>query len=290
MSYIVSHVSPDWDAIASLWLLQRFGPFDEAEIALVNTGAPDPAMLANATAVVDTGRELAPDRWRFDHHQLPGAEANSCCAASLVFQWLKPLNDPAHLEYLAPLIDLIEAGDTGKPAANESRRTGIHAMLSAWKARGILRDIDLIARGYDVLDDLAEHLLAAYEARRSLDRHVVYRSIDGLLVALDKAPQGATYAAFEAGAQLVLWHSPSEETVSVGINRAPESGVHCGWLATKTKLREEYGTPIQQELATWYIHEAGFFAGRGTRKAPDLRPLTVSIETIAAAIDNVWHR
>jgi hypothetical protein len=225
---IVGHVSPDWDCIAALWLLQRFGGFADATIALVNTGAPDAAILADAAAVVDAGRELNPLRNRFDHHQLPGAEASECCAASLVFQWLKPLEDPTHLEYLAPLIGLIYAGDTGKSAANESRRIGIHALLSAWKARKV-SDTALIAIGYDVLD-LAAHLLSQRHATATLDTHTVYRSADGLLIALDGAPQGATFAAFETGALLVVWHNPQPDTIGVGINRAPESGIDCGAL------------------------------------------------------------
>jgi nanoRNase/pAp phosphatase (c-di-AMP/oligoRNAs hydrolase) len=32
MAYIVGHVSPDWDCIAALWLLQRFGGFEETRI------------------------------------------------------------------------------------------------------------------------------------------------------------------------------------------------------------------------------------------------------------------
>lgn len=293
---IVSHVSPDWDAICSLWLLQRFGGFEDATIALVNTGNPDPDVLASAAAVVDTGRKLDPLHNRFDHHQLLGAEANDCCAASLVFQWLKPLDNPAHLEYLAPLIDLIYAGDTGKPAANPSRQLGIHALLSAWKARKVA-DTALIAIGYDVLDDLAAHLKRASEAAPSLDQHTVYRSADGLLIALDGAAQGATFAAFEAGAQLVVWYSPQEGTIAVGINRAPESGIDCGGLILGLLNDSEcnvgpveYGGPIYLELCTWYRHNSGFFAGRGTAKAPDTTPLRAPIVDIAAALDAAWRR
>lgn len=293
---IVSHVSPDWDAICALWLLQRFGGFEDATIALVSTGSPDPEILAEAAAVVDTGRVLNPLRHRFDHHQLPGAEANTCCATSLVFQWLKPLDNPAHLEYLAPLIALIYAGDTGKPDANPSRQLGIHALLSAWKARKVA-DTALIAIGYDVLDDLAAHLKRASEAAASLDTHTVYRSEDGLLIALDGAAQGATFAAFEAGALLVVWHSPMDSTVSVGINRAPESGIDCGGLILGLLNDSEcgvgpveYGGPVYLELCTWFRHNSGFFAGRGTAKAPDARPLACPIADIAAALDAAWQR
>lgn len=289
MTYIVGHVAPDWDCIAALWMLQRFGPFGDAEIKLVNTGTPDPAVLEGAGAVVDTGRQLDPQAWRFDHHQLPGAEANETCAAQQVYFRLIFYRNEIDLGYLQPLIDLVFAGDTGKPEAAQSRQIGIHALLSAWKAARWPDEI-LITWGYEVLDDLAAHLLRAYEARQTLDAHTVYRSADGLLIALDKAPQGATQAAFEAGALLVVWHNPMEATVAVGLNRAPESGIHCGELAAMVGVAQPLGSPIETELRSWYKHPSGFFAGRGTPKAPDDRPLAVPVANLAAALDTAWGR
>lgn len=292
---IVGHISPDWDCITALWLLQRFGGFEDATIALVNTGAPDPVVLAGAAAVVDTGREFDPLRHRFDHHQLPGAESKNTCAAFQVFQHIAP---DERLDFLAPLNALILNGDTGGRhyGAEWSRLTGIHALLSAWKARKVPDEM-LIQRGYDVLDDLAEHLLAAREARQSLEQHTVYRSSDELFVALEGAPQGATHAAFDAGARLVLWHNPSEATVSVGINRAPESGVDCGGLVLGLLNDSEcgvgpidYGGAVYLELCTWYRHNSGFFAGRGTAKAPDVTPLRAPLVNIAATLDAAWVR
>jgi uncharacterized protein UPF0160 len=283
---IVSHVSPDWDAICSLWLLQRFGGFADAEIALVNTGTPDVGLLARASAVVDTGRVLDPEHHRFDHHQLPGNEASSCCAASLVFQWLK--KDAADLEYLAPLIDLIYAGDTGKPAADLSRKVGIHAILSTRKAAE-WSGMNLIGLGYALLDDIAAHLKHAHEARATLDRYTVYRSRDGLVIALDGAPQHATTAAFEASAQLVVWHNPQADTIGVGINRARESGIDCGVLIGLAAHYVDAGA-LFDELMSWYRHPSGFCALRGSAKAPDARPLGVPIAEIAAALDAAWVR
>lgn len=287
---IVGHVSPDWDCITALWLLQRFGGFEDATIALVNTGTPDPEILAEAAAVVDTGRVYDKYTDRFDHHQFPGATANETCAARQVWMHLRPGGD---LEHLAPLIDLIYAGDTGKPAANPSRQLGIHALLSAWKARKV-SDTALIAIGYDVLDDLAAHLKRASEARQSLDAHTVYRSADGLLIALDGATQGATFAAFEAGALLVVWHSPQPDTIAVGVNRAPESGVDCGALVAGicagVCIRGPVDEAVVCELLTWYRHNSGFFAGRGTAKAPDATPLRAPLVEIAAALDAAWER
>lgn len=295
--YIVTHTSPDWDAIGAVWLLQRFGGMEEADVRFVNTGAPDLTLLEGAAAVVDTGRVLDPERLRFDHHQLPGAEANGTCATFQVFGHLAPNGELVHL---APLNALILHGDTGgrNYGAEWSRLTGIHALLSVRKARRA-DDLALLTWGCAVLDDLADHLKARYEARETLEQHTVYRSADSLLIALSGAPQGATFAAFELGARLVVFHSETPESVAIGVMRGGEQQEpHCKALILGLLNDAEcdapgsirWDSPEYIEMARWYLHEAGFFAGRGTAKAPDPRPLECSVADIARAIDAAWRR
>lgn len=287
---IVTHTSPDWDAIASCWLVERFvnrfGDFTDCEVQFVNTGTPDPALLAAAHAVVDTGRVYDPARMRFDHHQLDGAAANATCAAQQVYAWL--CESRPDLAYLQSIIDLIYHGDTGKSDANLSRSVGIHALLSVRKARRE-SDRDLLAWGYGVLDDLASHAKAQADARASLAQHTVYRSTDGLVVALEGAPQGATYAAFDAGARMVVFYSVLPDTVSVGVMRGGENqDVHVGDVVASAMAQAD--APLRTEFTRWFRHPAGFFAGRGTAKAPDPTPLPVSVATIAAVLDAAWLR
>lgn len=291
---LVTHTSPDWDAITATWLLMRFGGMEAADVEFVNTGAPDAAVLASADAVVDTGRIHDHARLRFDHHQLPGRAASETCAAFQVLQHLAPNGELVHL---APLNALILHGDIGSRAygAEWSRLVGIHALLSVRKARKA-GDLALLTWGMDVLDDLAEHLKTRYEAREALDACTVYRSEDGLVIALCEAPIHATGAAFEAGARLVLFQSCSEETNAIGIQRAGEwQEPHCGGLVSS--LLNDYDCGLDDisaatyaELATWYRHQAGFVACRGTQKAPDPRPIEADIVDIARAIDAAWQR
>lgn len=294
---IVTHTSPDWDAITSVWLLQRYGGLNDSSIVFVNTGNPDQEALTQATAVVDTGRVLDPTRLRFDHHQLPGQEANNTCATWQVFSHIAPNGE---LDYLAPLNALILNGDTGGKnyGAEWSRLTGIHALLSVRKAR---RDSDalLMAWGFDILDDLATHLKARQEARETLERYTVYRSEDNLVWALSGAPQGATFAAYEMGARIVVFHSEQENSVAVGAMRGGE-GIepHLKQLVLGILNDAEcdapgsiaWGSPEFTELARWYLHEAGFFAGRGTAKAPDPTPLETTTEALAKVLDLAWKR
>jgi hypothetical protein len=287
---IVTHTSPDWDAIGAVWLLKRYGGLEDCEVAFVNTGNPDPTVLAAARAVVDTGREYDPARLRFDHHQFPGQEANDDSATLLV--WADVVNGRG-MPWLEDIALLIFAGDTGKPdfGADWSRHIGIHALLSARKARGE-SDAALMEWGFSVLDDLAAHLNMRHEARATLKAHTVYCSSDGLVRGLQGAPQGATFAAYEDGARLVIFHSESPTTVSVGVMRGGESQEpHAGELIQRI-IASEGAVPqdIVNELRTWYNHSAGFFSGRGTAKAPDPRPLSCNVRDIAEWIDKIWKR
>lgn len=300
--YIVTHVSPDWDAIGYAWLMQRFGGCESMYVRFVNTGRPDPDVLAGAYSVGDTGREYDPDSLRFDHHHLAGHEANATCAAMQAYQWLLAREATPALVAIRPLVELIYCGDTGKALAGapESRALGIHALLSAWKARQASDEL-LLGRGYAVLDDLASVLLARQEAQIGLADYVVYRSTDGLVVALRDAPQGATAAAFELGARLVCFQSTMklpDGTISHarGIQRGGEGAdVHIGHVVESIIDAYSMGVgghdmAIHAELSSWYRHEAGFFAGRGTAKAPDAAPPACDIVLIAGAIDAYWVR
>lgn len=306
MTTIVTHTAPDFDAIGACWLLTRYGPYKkEASVEFVNTGNPDRAALDIADAVVDTGREFNPDRLRFDHHHFPGAQANLTCATQQVYEHLCIVRSDyedvtlstSGILHLRPIIDLIYAGDTGRHEADQSRATGIHALLSVKKARRASNE-ELLAFGYDLLDMLAERLRAQSVARQELASKVVYRSDDGLIVAIKDGSPGSTFAAYEDGAWLVLFQSsmPEVPTNAIGIMRGGESQEpHAGGLVGAVLEDMEYHSEhihsaIYDELATWYRHEAGFFAGRGTAKAPDARPITVDLAEVARLIDRAWGR
>lgn len=302
---IITHTSPDFDAIAACWLLQRFGPGrgDRVEFRPANTPA---AELAHAN-VVDMGGGC------YDHHQL--ADPQATCAAKLVYKALAGnIHDMAQsaagpaaywqFDGLAPLIDLIWRGDTGRLTPTE-RDCGIHALLSSYKATSP-GDQATLEYGYGILDALAARLGRQAEAAAQLAEKLVYRSKDGLFVAVDGGDRNVSNAAFAAGAAVVLFHSPLPETVSVGLARSPEfDGVNVGELCRRAEVGartavswagddnirlQTEAAAIAAELETWYRHGAGFFAGRGTAKAPDARPLAVPMARLAAVLDGAWIR
>ena len=122
-----------------------------------------------------------------------------------------------------------------------------------------------------------------------LATHAVYRSDDGLLVALKNAPRDATFAAHENGARLVVF--ADYERNAIGVMRGGEGqDVHCGELVNAVVNDPTAPTDLGSELDTWYRHQAGFFSGRGTDKAPREDAIDVDVIDVARAIDAAWHR
>lgn len=286
MSYIVTHTSPDWDAIGSCWLLQRFGPFASAEVRFVNTGSPDGETLTGAVAVVDTGRVYSPAQRRYDHHQDNYPD-------SAVARVAMDLDTPP---WVVPLVDLIHHGDIGSPreGADWSRLVGLHAALSGAKTRG-LDDAALLAYGYQLLDDVAAHLKAQHDARVMLDSVTVWKSDDGLVWAIQDGGPQSTRAAGELGARLVVYAytKPATEDApaqyGMGLWRcggAETTTPHCGELATLAATQA--GGAVGAELDSWFKHPVGFFAGAGSDKAPRYDPPAPSVVEVAQAISAAW--
>jgi hypothetical protein len=297
VTYIVTHTSPDWDAITSCWLLQRVGGFAGAEVRFVNTGAPDAETLAGAAAVVDTGREYDPDRHRYDHHQ----DAYADSATGRVALWV---DAPS---YLTPLIALVHHGDFGSPreGAKWSRTVGLHAALAGAKARK-LDDAALLVYGYQLLDDIAALLRSRAEAAASIESCVTWKSADGLVWAIENGGPGATHAAGELGARLVIYRyiHPGEHCDD-DLDIAPSSGFgcwRCGGVEVTTPhvgdlvaaaldiSRDQEPPEVEYELSHWFRHPVGFFAGWGTDKAPRSEAPRVDAATIAALISDMWQR
>lgn len=107
---IVTHVSPDADALAAAWLASRhiayeIGDESDAPIVLIPAGTPAPS---DAYAVVDCGGIYDAKALRFDHHQFPGKQASTTSATELVFQ---SYSGHVRTPHLTALVEAVTDGD-----------------------------------------------------------------------------------------------------------------------------------------------------------------------------------
>lgn len=292
---IVTHTAPDFDAIGAAWLLQRFGGLEDASIVFQPIATPNADVLRYATAVVDIGREYDESRLRFDHHQFLGNEASQHSATSLVAEYLTKRGQLP--SFLMPIIDLITDADGRNvlyASVKTSRKLGIHALLSAYKQFGmpllpndksIRNDHDVLEFGYAILDMIGGRLDKIGRAKTQYQ--YVARIISPGFCLLHNAGREITQYAFEEEKMdLVLFVNEQPHTVTVGLQRHPESSLNCGDLVN---MAEQLYPVIISETSRWFRHQAGFFAGRGTDKSPDLTPLCVDLDILAHAINEVYR-
>jgi hypothetical protein len=286
---IITHTSPDFDAIAFLWLMVRFASgFDDAAIEFMPLNAIDEEKLATADAVGDMGKIYDPENLRFDHHHLSGNQSITTCAAMQTFEWL--LFEGYDLEYLWPLIKEIHQGDLAKTPL-----VGIHSQLFGWKSSakeaGIeYSDEEIYSYGAHILSQIEFWLKRKAESRKELEKKVVWKSPDNSVWAIIGGSTSVSFAAYEEGARIIVFEgepivlNDGSITYPVGASRSPEWGQpHLGEIV-ETILASDYSPNIKDELSAWFRHNAGFFAGRGTPKAPNGNPLKVRIEEIAKVI------
>ena len=302
MKTIVTHVNPDFDATTYVWLMRKYAPgFEDAQINFMPFNDIDRPVLDAADSVGDMGGLYDPLHWRFDHHQFEGRAATGTCAAKMV--WLQLMELGQDLYYLKPLMDEIHQGDLARTPL-----VGIHSLMRGWKAAAkaagrLLSDYEVLDYGFFILKPIAFWLEKKAADKAELTECVAWKSEDNLVWAIRGGEVGTSYAAYDEGARVVVFqgkptkldgaHGAQVITYPVGANRAPEwQDPHLGELIRNIISGIDAPTyvRIKTELARWFCHNAGFFAGRGTGKAPDPEPLRVNLVEIAQAISIAWER
>jgi hypothetical protein len=306
-AFIVTHVNPDWDALTSAWLLSRFHPkTTHAQLVFVTAKNPPAELLSAATAVVDVGLAYDPNALRFDHHQDDFTENLS--ATGLVFKHLKEngiannyFNNLAHIEPIVKLVNNIDMGDRG-PEAEFSFQFGIHALLSAERYRlsTMVEKENLFSEtarwAFGILDLLCEKMSHEAKQRIAFESKMVFRSEDNKFCA---ARGTNDMTVFSSGADVALIMTDGSRLPTGGItypltlSRAPgKKSPNIAELVESILAQNSHAISptLRDELTRWWKHPAGFYAGRGTPKAPCEIPITVDFLELAKLINDAWKR
>lgn len=307
-AFIVTHVNPDWDALGAAWLLSRFHPkTTHAQLMFVTAKNPDADMLRAATAVVDVGLVYDAKNLRFDHHQEDYAENLS--ATGLVYKHLVEsgiagnyFNNLQHIEPLVRLINNVDLGERA-PEGEFSFQFGIHALLSAERYRLSTQTdkenlFSEVARwAFGILNLLSEKMSHEARQRIALENKLVYRSEDKRFCA---AKSTNDMTVFSAGADVALVMSESgarlpsgQTTHPITLSRAPgkkEPDIAGLVEEILTKAGPNLDANLREELERWWRHPAGFYAGRGTPKAPCGLPIEIDFLKLAKLVDAFWKR
>ena len=272
---IVTHIFPDLDAIASVWLLQRF---DEglkiAKLEFVPAGQTyqNQAVDCDPTVIhVDTGMG------RFDHHQ----ENQRTCAAELVFNYLKSEKKVA-LKYqsaLERLIEIVTQADQfedfyWEKASNDRYEFFLQYLLDNLKLSGKLNDTELVYQGMALLDAVLFGLRQKILTEEEIAKGIKFESKWGKCLGVETQIIFDIKLAHKLGFNLVVRKEP--ETGFVSIKSQPKKELDLSELYEALKKADGQ--------ADWFFHSSKHIISNGSRHNQNMKPSHLSLNEIIEII------
>ena len=270
MKTIVTHLSPDLDAIASVWLIKKYLPdWNDAQVKFVPSGttldnqSPD---SDKDVIHVDTGLG------KFDHHQTNDYTS----ATKLVYKYLIG-RDYIEEKEIKPLEKIIEYVNSTDHFA-EVFYSDPEADRYDFMVRQLVDGLKVINRDeaklMEIIFLLLESALIVFKnkvnAEEEINRGFVFKSYLGRSLALESKNEEAVKLALKKGFTLVIRRHP--EVGFTRIKTIPEK---------KYSLRPIYEKILEvDKKGSWFFHISGHMLLNGSSGNPKLIPTTLSINKI----------
>lgn len=278
MKIIVTHLSPDIDAITAVWLIKRFLPkWQEAKLKFVPAGSTldnnppdkDPNIIH-----VDTGFG------RFDHHQTK----KFTCAAQLVFNFLKEKKylKKNQIEPLERLINQINNFDHFQevyfPNPSEDYYEFMIGSIIDSGLKNILKDDEKIVLAiFPFLDALLNIFSKKISAEKEIKKGYIFQSFYGKTLVLQTKNEETIKLGQKMGFKLVARKDP--ETGHIRIKTLPDK---------KLSLKPLYEKIIQvDKKATWFLHKSENMLLNSSSKNPNFIPSKLTIYQLIEIIKSI---
>lgn len=287
---IVTHKSPDLDAIGSVWLLRRFRPeLTDAYVTFVPAGSTLPE---DAIADIEKAIEQKIDRHaiihtdtglgEFDHHQ-PERAGERYSATRLVHLDLIAHNpDLRRDEALEKLVNFIHLADHFKeitwPEYKEWRSLFyLTDIIDGAKYSGGYDDYELLLWASTLLDAMYSRLQHELKADRELQRNAKWLTVGKYQVcAVSSANHQTERRALRLGADLMLRQDPM--VGNVRIKARPDCDIDLTALYEAILLEDKVGE--------WFLHNSKKMLLNGGQKGPQFKPTSLSLTKIL----RLWER
>jgi hypothetical protein len=298
---IVTHSSPDWDAIGSVWLLNTFLPgWESAQTVFVPAGmrhqysiAPDrdiEVIQGKETIHVDTG--MGP----LDHHQTSSMEV---CAASIVWEYVKTRN-PAlshptdqmkrRMRAVSEIVEYIVALDHFQEvfwpdAADVRNEFGLYGLLEGYKSQHPNDDAGYITFGMLLLDAMIHRLEEVQWARDQIDTEgITFQIKDGRCLALETINDEVMKLAQKMGFVLVIRKDPRKGYVRIKAGPRQRGEEEAGIDLTQAYEQLKKMDPH----ATWFLHVSKKMLLNGSPKNPKMVPSTLTLKQLKEVIMHIY--
>lgn len=291
MKLIVTHFSPDLDAVTSVWLIKRFFKnWEKAEVKFVAAGKTlenQPVDTDENVIHVDTGLG------KFDHHD--GDE--DTCAARLVLNEIRHLRHPEFISGFVSkkkrMLNQVQHDDLNEMAlerlvmvVNEIDHFrevywpnpeadfydfGMIGMLDGWKVMFGNEPEKIIELSLPCLDGIYKQLQNKVWAEKLLlEDGIEFKTKWGKAVGIETGNDEVIHTGQKKGFQIVVRKDVRKGYIR--IKSLPDPQIDLSDLFLKLKKADPE--------ATWYLHPGKHMILNGTTKNPEMRPTKLTLKEI----------
>lgn len=306
MKIIVTHTSPDMDAITSVWLIKRFLPgWEDAKVFYVPAGqrykniefknpqesSPVERYGDDEVIHVDTG--FGP----LDHHQ---ASSDAVCGASLSWDYVrtqnKDLNVPASekmevkREAISRIVSVVISIDHFKEVFWKEPTADYHEFQLMGVLEGLKQEkpdhddyyTDFVMRALDALVYTFENRIWAEKEIR--EKGVEFKTKWGKGLGFETLNDTVLKLSQKMGNTIVVRKDPRKGYVR--IKAKPYNNAEKGSVDVDLTVAYEALKKIDPG-ATWFLHVSRKMLLNGTPKNPKMRPTKLSLEEIIKVLQKL---
>lgn len=284
---IVTHHSPDLDAIGAVWLLKRFDTqnYEDAQIEFVNPGerleekkAKDLGYSLDQVSHVDTGLG------KFDHHQ-PVRAQEYVCATSLVYQHVVALNPPLKQDRaLKELVQFVNEIDhfheiNWSDAGSLRYTFMIHELIRGYELVDSQNDQAQLEFGSQCLDCAYQILKQTIKANELIEKNAIQFSITaGACIAIETSNEETLKQAQKQGYLLVMRKDPDKGHIRIKVR--PDASFTLKNLYQAIKKIDDSGS--------WFYHPGGKMLLNGSLKHRNQTPSPLSLQQVIKLVQQVY--
>ncbi len=274
---IVTHMSPDLDAIASAWLITRYFPdWERAEYEFVPAGQSLNGMKPDSDPDimhVDTGLGT------FDHHQF----SERLSATKRVFDYLAEEGyikerDMDALERMTHFVNEIDNfGEVAFPDPVDIRYAFcLHEFIYPLRSK-LSSDIELMNAVMLILDSILLNVKSNVNAEEEVREGAVITTRWGKTLFMETKNEVSVKYALKVGYDVVVRRDP--ENSQVRIKTQPKDGYDLTPLYDIVKKRDP--------KATWFLHASTHMLLNGSSKNPNSVPSSLTMAQLIAILKDV---
>lgn len=286
MKLLVTHRSPDLDALASVWMLRRFDArnYADSKLYFVNAGesvdlrtAADLGFSPEDITHTDTGKG------QFDHHQEERGKLR-VCATSLVYDYVchihPELKTDKALSFMSEYVTQIDHFEESnwEHATDLLYQCMIHNLIDGARRSGLTDDEAIARFGFTCLDAAYSGIAEQLEAQQEIEiKRQEFMTPWGKAMAIESANDEVIKFAQKSGYVVVVRKDP--HVGNIRIKAVPGKNIDLTAIYEKVKAQDTVGH--------WYFHPAKTMLLNGSGKAVNHKPSPLTIPEIIHFFTNL---